>query len=212
MICALSVGLFSSSLSTTLDFDTSSSTATAHHETYTTVNKHQTPITADETAVINFLRVPVPAPQSKPVEELPPLTTADDLTNSEPGNLTQSATTAPTEQTPTLEPAARIIHVALSGGQSVVDLGQGPVLFPLAGWPPYVAEHDFHGGWERIGTLNYGMNVTLSGLVSGDYTVGEILNVPRGGTTADLTFTTTPKVMLQTCIPGTTRMMVVGLY
>ena len=56
------------------------------------------------------------------------------------------------------------------------------------------------------------MNVTLSGLVSGDYTVGEILNVPRGGTTADLTFTTTPKVMLQTCIPGTTRMMVVGLY
>lgn len=109
--------------------------------------------------------------------------------------------------------AGRVIHVGYTGKQDVVDMGVGPVLFPLPGnWPPYVAEHDFHGGWERIGTLAPGMPVTMTGLVTGSYTVGEIINVPRGGRTADLVFNVMPKVMLQTCIPGTSMMVVVGLY
>lgn len=107
----------------------------------------------------------------------------------------------------------RVIHVGLAGGQDVVDMGAGPVLFPLpAGWPPYVAEHDYHGGWQRFGTLSHGMTVAMTGLVSGTYTVGEIINVPRGGTVSDLRFSSMPKVLLQTCIPGTNLMVVVGLY
>lgn len=109
--------------------------------------------------------------------------------------------------------AGRVINVGYAGGQDVVDMGVGPVLFPLPGnWPPYVAEHDFYGGWDRIGTLAPGMTVTMTGLVSGTYTVGEIINVPRGGRTSDLVFSVMPKVMLQTCIPGTSLMVVVGLY
>ena len=109
--------------------------------------------------------------------------------------------------------AGRVINVAYAGGQDVVDLGVGPVLYPLSGnWPPYVAEHNFLGGWDRIGTLAPGMTVTMTGLVSGTYTVGEIINVPRGGHESDLVFSVIPKVMLQTCIPGTSLMVVVGLY
>lgn len=121
---------------------------------------------------------------------------------------------APAPAPAPVQPAVdRVIHVALAGGQNVVDMGAGPVLFPLpAGWPPYVAEHDSHGGWARFGTLSHGMTVTMTGLVTGTYTVGEIINVPRGGNASHLTFSSMPKVMLQTCIPGTDRMVVVGLY
>ena len=109
--------------------------------------------------------------------------------------------------------ATRVINVGYAGGQDVVDMGVGPVLFPLPGnWPPYVAEHDFHGGWDRIGTLTPGMKVTMTGLVAGSYTVGEMIHVPRGGRTSDLAFSVMPQVMLQTCIPGTEMMLVVGLY
>lgn len=126
----------------------------------------------------------------------------------------QQAPAAPAPAPAPVQPAVdRVIHVALAGGQDVVDMGAGPVLFPLpGGWPPYVAEHDSHGGWARFGTLSHGMTVTMTGLVTGTYTVGEIINVPRGGTASDLHFTNMPKVMLQTCIPGTDRMVVVGLY
>jgi hypothetical protein len=111
-------------------------------------------------------------------------------------------------------PSTRLVHVALAGGQSVVDLQKGPVLFPLpAGFPPYVAEHDYAGGWARFGTLTNGMKVTMSGLVTGSYTVGQVITVPKRGTTDEFRkFAVTPKVLLQTCIPGTDKMVVVGLY
>lgn len=111
-------------------------------------------------------------------------------------------------------PEVRYINVALAGGQDVIDWEAGPVLFPLPGnFPPYIAEHDFAGGWARFGTLSAGMQVNMSGLVTGTYTVGQIINVPKGGSTAEFSaFATMPKVMLQTCIPGTSRMIVVGLY
>lgn len=116
--------------------------------------------------------------------------------------------------TPAPAAVAREVYVGLAGGQSVVDLGRGPVLFPLAGvFPPYVAEHDALGGWERFGTLSAGMTVRMTGLVTGTYTVGQIINVPKGGTADEFRkFTVMPKVMLQTCVPGTARMIVVGLY
>lgn len=111
-------------------------------------------------------------------------------------------------------PASRIINVSLAGGQNVVDMGAGPVLFPLpAGFPQYVAEHDYAGGWDRIGTLTVGTKVTMTGLVTGDYTVGQTINVPKGSRTSTLVaFDTMPNLLLQTCIPGTNMMVVVGLY
>lgn len=120
----------------------------------------------------------------------------------------------PVEPAPVFGPVSREVLVELAGGQAAADLGRGPVLFSLpAGFPPYVVEHDLYGGWERFGTLEAGMVVRMSGLVSGTYTVGQILNVPNTGTTDEFkAFKTTPKVMLQTCITGTDRMIIVGLY
>lgn len=117
-------------------------------------------------------------------------------------------------EAPPQGPEARFVHVGLAGGQSVVDLGRGPVLFPIpAGFPPYVAEHDSTGGWARFGTLRSGMKVNMSGLVGGSYTVGQIITVPKGGNTDEFRkFAVMPKVLLQTCIPGTNKMVVVGLY
>jgi hypothetical protein len=69
------------------------------------------------------------------------------------------------------------------------------------------------GGWARFGTLSAGMKVSMSGLVTGTYTVGKTINVPKGGSTNEFAaFGVMPKVLLQTCIPGTKRMIVVGLY
>lgn len=122
---------------------------------------------------------------------------------------------APVEPIPTItEQPSREISVELAGGQDVVDLGRGPVLFSLpAGFPPYIVEHDLYGGTEQFGTLQEGMTVKMSGLVSGTYTVGQIINVPNTGTTKEFkAYKTMPKVMLQTCITGTNRMIIVGLY
>lgn len=116
--------------------------------------------------------------------------------------------------TPTYVGELRDVHVVIEGGQDVVDLGGGPVLFSLPeGYPPYIVEHDLYGGWERFGSLEKGMGVRMSGLVTGTYTVGQIINVPSSGTTSEFNaFTKEPKVMLQTCITGTDRMIIVGLY
>lgn len=115
---------------------------------------------------------------------------------------------------PQVKQITREINVGLAGGQDVVDLGQGPVLFPLPkGFPPYIVEHDLYGGTERFGTLREGMTVRMTGLVSGVFTVGQIINVPNTGTTNEFkAYRTRPKVMLQTCITGTDRMIIVGLY
>lgn len=129
---------------------------------------------------------------------------------------TMPAPITPVAPIPVAAPVSvpREVHVDLAGGQDVADLGRGPVLFNLpAGFPPYVVEHDLYGGWERFGTLREGMTVRMSGLVTGTYTVGQILNVPNDGTTDEFkAYKTTPKVMLQTCITGTDRMLIVGLY
>lgn len=121
---------------------------------------------------------------------------------------------APPAQQAPAAPAARSVYVGLAGGQGVVDQQRGPVLFPIpAGFPPYVVEHDTAGGWARFGTLRSGMTVKMSGLVTGTYTVGQSITVPKYGTTDEFRkFAVMPKVLLQTCIPGTNKMVVVGLY
>lgn len=53
----------------------------------------------------------------------------------------------------------------------------------------------------------------MSGLVTGTYTVGKVINISKYGSTNQLlAFGGMPKVMLQTCVPGTDSMIVVGLY
>lgn len=121
---------------------------------------------------------------------------------------------APAPAPPVVQaPASRAIYVGLSGGQAALDLCQGPVLFQGSGLPyPYIAEHENCGGWWRIGSLQLGSKVSLSGLVGGNYTVGQILTVNKKATTTALTFGTQPRAILQTCVPGTNKMLVFGLY
>lgn len=180
-------------------------------------------VTVSPDADISFQLIAVPpsvraekpvevAPEPEKVVETPVAPPAPSVPTPIPNPNPVAETPAPTPQPPAVE--TRVVNVALAGGQNVVDLGAGPVLYTLpAGWPPYVVEHDFTGGWARFGSLSPGMQVTMTGLVTGTYTVGQIINVPKGGSTAEFRqFAVMPKVLLQTCIPGTDRMIVVGLY
>jgi hypothetical protein len=117
----------------------------------------------------------------------------------------------------TVQPPApvydRSIYVGSAGGQETVDKCIGPVLFhlPDPNFPVYVAEHDGCGGWERIGTLGKGQSVHMSGLVSGDYTVQEITTVKKKSNSNQIRFSKKHSVVLQTCIPQTDWMIVVGM-
>lgn len=161
--------------------------------------------------------VPIKKEESIPATVLKPVVTSpSEIPTATAPVVTNSKTKAVESVSyPDVTPVAmREVYVGLAGGQSVVDLGRGPVLFTLpAGFPPYVVEHDLEGGWVQFGTLSAGMTVKMSGLVTGSYTVGQIINVPKGGTTDEFKkFQVMPKVLLQTCVPGTDRMIVVGLY
>lgn len=124
---------------------------------------------------------------------------------------------APAPAPVTVQPPAptydRSIYVGASGGQETVDRCIGPVLFhlPDPNFPVYIAEHDGCGGWERIGTLGTGQRVRMSGLVSGDYTVQEITTVKKKSSSNQIRFSKKHSVVLQTCIPQTDWMIVVGL-
>lgn len=171
----------------------------------------------DASSDFNFIDLPPSVQKVEPVEVKPaPEEKSENVTPAIETQAVESAQPAPVaapEPAPAA-PATRYVNVALSGGQNVVDMGAGPVLFPLGGnFPTYVAEHDYAGGWDRFGTLSPGMSVTMTGLVTGTYTVGQIINVPKGANTDSFAaFGTMPTVLLQTCVPGTDRMIVVGLY
>lgn len=160
--------------------------------------------------------LPSPAGQEAATEAVAPVATVPEAVPAAapPAQAVQAPAAVAPPAAPVSPAVSREVYVGLTGGQSVVDLGRGPVLFPLSDIStPYVAEHDSMGGWARFGTLSAGMTVRMSGLVTGTYTVGQIINVPKGGTTAEFgKFSVMPKVMLQTCVPGTSRMIVVGLY
>lgn len=193
------------------------------------VEEASTPITAPSDVKLTFATsgvttIPAPAPEFAPVRKtdnrpVPAVVSEPQPALAAPASKEPAAVTIPAPKSELVAPPApvvetRYVYVGLAGGQDVVDLERGPVLFPLpAGFPPYIAEHDIAGGWARFGTLKAGMKVTISGLVNGTYTVGQIITVPKRGSTDEFhAFAATPKVMLQTCIPGTNRMIVVGLY
>lgn len=107
-------------------------------------------------------------------------------------------------------PSGVNIHVGVAGNQATIDSCIGPVLFTGAPYP-YVAEHDSCGGWARFGSLSPGMKVNLTGLLNGSYTVGNVVRIPQGSMSDALAPLGNPNVVLQTCIPGTSDMIVVGL-
>lgn len=109
-------------------------------------------------------------------------------------------------------PAVRTIYVAGSGGQSMVDACIGPIHYtPNDGFSLFITEHDFCGGWARFSGIGVGETVSIPGY--GTYTVTGRGTVPNPGTTNDViaVFGGFPRAILQTCIPGTSTMLLVAL-
>lgn len=109
-------------------------------------------------------------------------------------------------------PAVHTIHVAGSGGQSMVDACIGPIHFtPTDAYSLFITEHDFCGGWARFSGIAVGETVNLVGY--GTYTATARGQVPQGGTTNNVAavFGGFPRAILQTCIPGTNQMLLVAL-
>ncbi|VXB71843.1 LysM domain protein [Arthrobacter sp. 9AX] len=109
-------------------------------------------------------------------------------------------------------PAVRTIYVAGAGGQSMVDACIGPIHYtPNDGYSLFITEHDFCGGWARFSGIGVGETVSIPGY--GTYTVTGRGQVPNPGTTNDVinVFGGFPRAILQTCIPGTTQMLLIAL-
>ncbi|MDQ0673825.1 LysM repeat protein [Pseudarthrobacter siccitolerans] len=109
-------------------------------------------------------------------------------------------------------PAVRTIYVAGAGGQSMVDACIGPIHFtPNDGYSLFITEHDFCGGWARFSGIGVGETVSIPGY--GTYTATARGQVPNPGTTNDVinVFGGFPRAILQTCIPGTSQMLLIAL-
>lgn len=109
-------------------------------------------------------------------------------------------------------PAVRTIYVAGAGGQSMVDACIGPIHYtPNDGYSLFITEHDFCGGWARFSGIGVGETVSIPGY--GTYTATARGQVPNPGTTNDVirVFGGFPRAILQTCIPGTSQMLLIAL-
>jgi LysM repeat protein len=109
-------------------------------------------------------------------------------------------------------PAIRTIYVAGAGGQSMVDACIGPIHYtPNDGYSLFITEHDFCGGWARFSGIGVGETVSIPGY--GTYTATARGQVPNPGTTNDViaVFGGFPRAILQTCIPGTSQMLLIAL-
>lgn len=109
-------------------------------------------------------------------------------------------------------PAIRTIYVAGAGGQGMVDACIGPIHYtPNDGYSLFITEHDFCGGWARFSGIGVGETVSIPGY--GTYTVSARGQVPNPGTTNDViaVFGGFPRAILQTCIPGTSQMLLIAL-
>jgi hypothetical protein len=94
----------------------------------------------------------------------------------------------------------------------MVDACIGPIHFtPTDAYALFITEHDFCGGWARFSGIGVGETVSIPGY--GTYTVSGRGQVPNPGTTNHVSavFGGFPRVILQTCIPGTNQMLVIGL-
>lgn len=106
----------------------------------------------------------------------------------------------------------RTIFVAGSGGQAMVDRCIGPIHFtPTDAYSLFITEHDFCGGWARFSGIAVGETVSIPGY--GTYTATARGQVPNPGTTNDVirVFGGFPRAILQTCIPGTSQMLLIAL-
>lgn len=109
-------------------------------------------------------------------------------------------------------PAVRTIYVAGAGGQSMVDACIGPIHYtPGDAYSLFITEHDYCGGWARFSGIGVGETVSIPGY--GTYTVTARGQVPNPGTTNDVlnVFGGFPRAILQTCIPGTSQMLLIAL-
>ncbi|MDQ0632921.1 LysM repeat protein [Arthrobacter pascens] len=109
-------------------------------------------------------------------------------------------------------PAVRTIYVAGSGGQSMVDACIGPIHYtPNDGYSLFITEHDFCGGWARFSGIGVGETISIPGY--GTFTATARGQVPNPGTTNDVisVFGGFPRAILQTCIPGTSQMLLIAL-
>lgn len=123
------------------------------------------------------------------------------------------AAAAPAAAAPPAVPAAgRTIYVAGAGGQAMVDRCIGPIHFtPTDAYSLFITEHDSCGGWARFSGIGIGETVSIPGF--GTFTATGRGIVPQGSTTDAVAavFGGFPRAILQTCIPGTTRMLLIGL-
>ncbi|MCQ6271269.1 LysM peptidoglycan-binding domain-containing protein [Pseudarthrobacter sp. R1] len=109
-------------------------------------------------------------------------------------------------------PAVRTIYVAGAGGQAMLDACIGPIHYtPNDGYSLFITEHNFCGGWGRFSGIGVGETVSIPGY--GTYTVTARGQVPNPGTTNDVVavFGGFPRAILQTCIPGTSQMLLIAL-
>ncbi|MDP9887250.1 LysM peptidoglycan-binding domain-containing protein [Pseudarthrobacter enclensis] len=123
-----------------------------------------------------------------------------------------AAAPAPAPAAAPAAPAVRTIYVAGSGGQSMVDACIGPIHYtPNDGYSLFITEHDFCGGWARFSGISVGETVSIPGY--GTFTATGRGTVPNPGTTNDViaVFGGFPRAILQTCIPGTSQMLLIAL-
>jgi LysM repeat protein len=109
-------------------------------------------------------------------------------------------------------PAVRTIYVAGSGGQALLDTCIGPIHYtPNDGYSLFIVEHDFCGGWARFSGIAVGETISIPGY--GTYTATARGQVPNPGSTNDVVaqFGGFPRAILQTCIPGTSQMLLIAL-
>ena len=102
--------------------------------------------------------------------------------------------------------------MAGAGGQAMVDACIGPIHYtPGDAYSLFITEHDFCGGWARFSGIGVGETVSIPGY--GTYTVTSRGQVPNPGTTNDVlnVFGGFPRAILQTCIPGTSQMLLIAL-
>lgn len=123
------------------------------------------------------------------------------------------AAPVPAQQAPApAAPPTAYIPVVAAGGQSAVDACMGPVHFTPVTVSVDIAEHDYCGGWSRMSWIQPGTLVTVQGY--GTFTAFQRMIVANSAPEGVLAGFAGgyPPIILQTCIPGTSQMIVIGLH
>jgi hypothetical protein len=110
------------------------------------------------------------------------------------------------------QPPSTFIPVVGAGAQASVDACQGPVRFTPVTVSISIAEHDLCGGWNRMSWIQPGTKVTVQGY--GTFTAFARMVVPKGAGEGVLGGFAGgyPPIFLQTCIPGTSQMLLIALH